>query len=69
MRQGVNQTKLLEWCKEDPKHRGVVIDTAKIDGWIESNGLISENERVIKQLLPHTFQNFTITTCGRNIKL
>lgn len=54
--QGIDQAGVLRWVGDDPKNRGAVIDTAKIGGWIESNGLTYQKEKVLKELLPHVFE-------------
>ena len=55
-RQGIDQTRLIGWLKEDSKNRGVVIDTAKIDSWLISNDLEDQKAGIIQTLLPHTFE-------------
>lgn len=54
--QGIDQEGLLNWLKEDPINHGVVIDTAKISGWVESNGLTKRKEEVLRKLLPYAFE-------------
>lgn len=49
--QGVNQNSLLTWLRKDPKNHGVVIDTAKIDSWAETNGISVEYS--LRKLWPY----------------
>lgn len=68
--QGVGYKELLRWLKEDKENHGVVMDTAKLTSWLESEGLVDKKEEVIKRLLPHTFEiHWRLKKKGRVIGL
>lgn len=51
---GFEYPELLEWLRTDPKNHQIVLDTAKLTGWLEEFGLEGRKEEVVRELLPHT---------------
>ena len=53
-RESLGYIDLMEWLREDPKNRGVVLDTDKISLWLEDNNLADDKDRIISELIPFT---------------
>lgn len=47
-----NYSEILTWLRKDPDNHQLILDTAKLTGWLKDFGLERKKKKVVEELLP-----------------